>query len=77
MQFSKGPLRGVAVGPTRLWGDGLGAFAVLLAPPLAPLRALTDAGELLQADQGVGVRCHNGFRDGMVDLQFQPSLSPA
>src|SRR5260370_9480751 len=61
----------------RLFGDRFGAFALLLASPLAPLRAFADAGEVLKADQGVRMGHDNGFRDAMISLQFQPSLSSA
>src|SRR5260221_8204783 len=65
------------IGATRFLGDRFGAFALLLASSLAPLRAFADAGELLKADQGVWMGHDNGFRDAVIRLQFQPSLSPA
>src|SRR5260370_35598971 len=67
----------MAVGSTRFWGDGFGASPVLLASSLTPLRPFTDAGEFLKADQSVRVCLHNGFRDAVIGLQFQPSLSSA
>src|SRR6266571_5434030 len=77
VQFSKGPLRGMAIGPARFLGDGFGALPVAFAPSPAPLCPLANAGEFFQTDQGVGVRLDNLFRDGVVGLPFQPSLSPA
>src|SRR5258708_40293863 len=67
----------MAIGSTRFLGDRFGASPVLLASSLAPLRAFTDAGEFFQADQGVRIGGDNGFRDGVINLQFQPSLSSA
>src|SRR5713101_4123432 len=77
MELGERPLGRVAVGPARFRGDGFGAFAVLLASACTPLRAVTDAGEFFQTDQSMWVRLDNGFRDAVVGLQFQPSLSPA
>src|SRR5258708_173320 len=65
------------IGATCFLGDGFGAFAVLLASSLAPLRAFADAGEFLKTDQGVRMGGDNRFRDAVIDLQLQPSLSPA
>ncbi len=67
----------MAIGTTRFLGDGFGASPVLLTSSLASLRAFTDAGEVLKTDQGVGMGHDNGFRDGVIGLQFQPSLSSA
>src|SRR5260370_14045030 len=65
------------ISPTRFLGDRFGASPVLLAPSLAPLCAFTDACEFIKTDQGVRMGYDNGFRDGVIDLQFQPSLSSA
>src|SRR5258708_32688914 len=65
------------IGSTRFLGDRFGASPVLLASSFTPLRSFADAGEFFQADQGVGVGHDNGFRDGVINLQFQPSLSSA
>src|SRR5258708_904720 len=67
----------MAIGSTRFLGDMFGASPVLLASSLAPLRTFTDAGEFFQADQGMRMGHDNGFRDGVISLQFQPSLSSA
>src|SRR5260370_1030698 len=67
----------MAVGSTRFLGDGVGASPVLLSSSLSPLPPFTDAGEFLKADQSVRVCLHNGFRDAVINLQFQPSLSSA
>jgi len=67
----------MAIGATRFLGDRFGASPVLLTSFPAPLRAFADAGEFLKTDQGVRVGHDNGFRDAVIGLQFQPSLSPA
>ncbi len=77
MELSERPLGRVEVGLARFGGHGFCPLPALLTPPLTPLRAVTDAGEFFQTDQGVWVRVYDGFRDAVVGLQFQPSLSPA
>src|SRR5712692_3278243 len=64
------------ISATRFLGNWFGAFALLLASFPAPLRAFADAGEVLQTDQGMWMRHDNRFRDAVISLQFQPSLSP-
>src|SRR5258708_1855836 len=63
------------IGSTRFRGNRFCAFPLFLMLSLAPPGTFTDAGEFLQADQGVRMGHDNGFRDAVIDLQFQPSLS--
>src|SRR5258708_37737196 len=65
------------IGTTCFLGDGFGASPVLLASSLAPLHPFADASEFFQAEKRVRMGCNNGFRDAVIGLQFQPSLSPA
>src|SRR5258708_5447026 len=65
------------IGTTCFLGDGFGASPVLLASSLAPLHPFADASEFFQAEKRVRMGCDNRFRDAVIDLQFQPSLSPA
>ena len=58
-----------------LWRDLLVALAVLLAPALLALCALSDVRQLFKPDQCVRVLLNDLFGDGVVGLQFQPSLS--
>src|SRR5260370_14365748 len=67
----------MAVGATRFLGDGYSAFALLFASSLAPPRAFANVGEFLKTDQGGRMGGDNGFRDAVISLQFQPSLSSA
>src|SRR5438128_8352621 len=50
MQFSKGPLGIGGIGLPLLPGNRFGSLAVLLAPMGAPFGALTNVGQILQAD---------------------------
>src|SRR5260370_41980087 len=65
------------IGTTCFLGDGFGASPVLLASSLAPLHPFADASEFFQAEKRVRMGCKNGFRDAVIGMQFQPSLSPA
>ena len=62
------PFGGMAVGASLL-------RARLFA--MCPLRSLSDAREVFQADQSVGVRVQDVLADGVVGIQLQPSLCPA
>src|SRR5712691_11942821 len=66
MQFSKGPLRGMLVGPALLLARFLSSFA---------LRPFADVGQGFQADETVWVLLYNAATDLMVAILFQPSLS--
>ncbi len=68
MQFGKGPLGGMPIGPALL-------LACLFA--LLPLGPLADMGQVFQADETVGVGIQNALTDSVVGIQLQPSLSPA
>ena len=68
MQFSKGPFRGMSVCSSLFPG----CFLSMLAPG-----ALTDMGQVFQADDAVWVAVHNAPTDLMVAILFQPSLSSA
>src|SRR6266700_1500934 len=67
MQFSKGP-----------FGIGGIGLALLLRGLLAMLafRSLSDVFQILQADKRMGVSSHDAFRDHMIGVLLQPSLSP-
>src|SRR5258708_6177632 len=65
MQFSKGPLRGVSVRSSLLLRGVL---------PMLALGALTDVGQVFQADDAVWVLIHNAPTDLVVGSLFQPSL---
>src|SRR6266568_7618420 len=68
VQFGKGPLGGMSVRSALL----LRGFVPVLAPG-----ALTDMGQVFQADDAVWVLIHDGSTDLMVAILFQPSLSSA
>src|SRR5436305_14204976 len=68
MQFGKGPLGGMSV-----------RSALLLCGllPVTAFGALTDMGQVFQADDAVWVAVHNAPTDLMVAILFEPSLSSA
>jgi len=73
--LGKGPFGRVAIGLARFGGDGFCPFSVFLASSRTSLGLFSIASEVFRAKKRVGVRCNNGFRDSVIGLQFQPSLS--
>ena len=74
MQFSKGPLGIGGIALPLLPGNRFGSLAVLLAPMGAPFGALTNVGQILQADQAVGVLVDDACGNDMIGVLLQPSL---
>src|SRR5436190_6347509 len=68
LQFGKGPLGSMTVG-----------FPLLLTGLFAsfPLCPFTNTGQVFQTDYGMRMRIDNLFRNRMVGIQLQPSLSSA
>ena len=72
VQFGKGPLGVGGIGLPLLRGHGLGATAVFLAPSCSSLGALTNVGQILQADQAVGVLGDDAFGNDMISILRSP-----
>src|SRR5215469_16039233 len=65
-QLDKGPLARMLIGAVLL-------LARLLA--VLALGAVTNAGQVFQADKRPGMGVHNPLTDGVIGIQLQPSLS--
>ena len=72
MQFGKGPLAVGGIGLPLLLGNRFGAFAVFLAPSGSSLGALTNVGQILQADEAVGVLADDAFGNDMIGILRSP-----
>src|SRR6266446_6401853 len=78
VQFGKGPLGIGGIGLPLLPGNGFGPLPVLrYAPSGSSLGALTNVGQILQADEAVGVLADDAFGNDMISILLQPSLSSA
>jgi len=72
LEFSKRPLGVGGVGFPLLFAH---SFAFLVS--FAARSALSDVCQKLQSDQTVGILGHDAFRDSMIGVLLQPSLSSA
>ena len=72
VQFGKGPLGVGGIGLPLLLGNRFGAFAVFLAPSCSSLGALTNMGQILQADEAVGVLIDDAFGNDMISILRSP-----